>query len=577
MNSNYQPSLRPDGQAWRIQAAALAAEQITLTDWEEKLEDRQAELASEEAEISARLDEKFRQVTGLQEQLGQGREQLRQERDELAQQEQAVETARLQASAEREEFEREQGSLEKRWNKCIGVLRQKTNRWKQYRDRAATKLQAKWNELEKHRQQAREAAEAESARLQQAWQELEEERARFDAEQQQARAEAREQDNDRMKLSGELNDEQRHWRRERKELEQLCQDLRAEAAALEDRIANARKLQPAGITGAVDGNPFTTYPSRTLADYRLHLAELYGQLAHQKEDWQTRQLEAISELEALAVHLQQEENRLAEVRRELGSCFEQFRHEREAVNRQRREFEQRSAAWSVRDLEWQTEQQHTYAEWRSRERQIHHREAALADLVRRTQQRRRAEIAQVHEIVRANEKLQQHWTRQAEEYHGRCQSLREAQQAHAEQALSLEQARAELLDRVDNPAAAAKRVERLRRRWKNLSARPLREADRKWKALQAEQARWSETIAHFGQELEALVLRERELAEKEMDAEAFRRRLDEQAEEQERLQIRWQELESGYQQQLAALREELGRLIGDDPADSRRSAESLAA
>src|SRR5262249_11365816 len=156
---------------------------------------------------------------------------------------------------------------------------------------------------------------------------------------------------------------------------------------------------------------------------------------------------------------------------------EQLRHERETADRHRREFEQSSAAWSVRELQWQNEQQLTHAEWRSRERQIHQRELALADLVRRTQQRRRAEIAQIHDIVRANETMHKRWSKQLDEYHGRCQSLREAQQAHAEQALALERVQAEFLDRIDNPTAAAKRVERLRRRWKSLSARPLREAD----------------------------------------------------------------------------------------------------
>jgi hypothetical protein len=571
---SYRPSSRrPLAEAWRIQAAALAAEQIALTEWEENLHNQQAELKHEETEISARLEEKHHQVIGLQEQLSQGREQLRQERDQLAQQEQALETARQQAIAEREEFEREQGSLEKRWNKCIGVLKQKTNRWKEYRDRSTAKLQAKWAELEKHRQQARTAAEEEAARLQQAWQKLEEERARFQAEQQQARDVAREQENARKKLAGELNDEQRQWRRERKELERQCKELRAEAAKLEVRIAKARQL-PGNHSDARDAQ---AEQPRTLADYRLHLAQMYGQLAHQEEDWQSRQLEAVVELESLAVQLQEEETHLTDLRRELELQAEQLRREQAAMYRVRRDFEQRSAAWSVRELQWQAEQERTRAEWRGRERQIHQREVALADLVRRTQQRRRAEIAQIHDIVRANEKMHQHWAKQVQEYHGRCQSVREAQQAHAEQVLALEQARAEFLDRADDPTAGAKRIERLRRRWQGLSARPLREANQKWKALETEQERWAETLAHFRQELEALVQRERDLAEREMDAEAFRLRLDEQAEGQEQVQLRWQELESSYQQQLAALREELGRIVGDDLAGPQLSGESIAA
>src|SRR5579864_3530716 len=91
MESNHLATCPPDTEAWHIQAAALAAEQIALTEWEENLHDQVAELKHQDAEISARLDEKHRQVTGLQEQLSQGREQVRRERDQLAQQVQALE------------------------------------------------------------------------------------------------------------------------------------------------------------------------------------------------------------------------------------------------------------------------------------------------------------------------------------------------------------------------------------------------------------------------------------------------------------------------------------------------------
>ncbi|HEV3145097.1 MAG TPA: hypothetical protein VGZ47_14500 [Gemmataceae bacterium] len=540
------PSPQPNPETWRIQAAALAAEQIALIEWEDKLHDRQAELEREEAEIAARLEEKLRQVASLQEQLSQGRDQLRQEREELNKQKKAVEAAKRQVQAEREQLEREQDNLQQRWNKCIRQFKQKIGRWKTYRDRSTAALLAKTAELDKQRQTAKTNAEQETARLQQAWQHLENEKARFQAEQQKAT----EQNEAQQRLARALNEEQQHWRSERKELEAQCNELRAEARELQSQIISARKLLPAaGMPHTASTPPGTNQASA----------------------------EAVPELESLTVRLQQEEDHLAEQHRELAERSDQLRRQREIVYRQQRDVENRVAQCSLRELQWQAEQKRAQADVRDQERQLHLRESALADLVRRTQQRRRNEIAQFHEIIRASEKMQEHWARQVEEYCGRCQALREAQQAHAEQALALEQARAELLEHADDSGFAAKRVERLRRRWKNLSAKPLREAGKQWKALQEEQARWWETLAHLRQEMESLVQRERELAGREAEAEAFRRRLDEQAEEQELLQVRWQEQEQSYQQQLAALREELERLVNGENAGATSDVERVAA
>src|SRR5207249_6434316 len=104
-----------------------------------------------------------------------------------------------------------------------------------------------------------------------------------------------------------------------------------------------------------------------------------------------------------------------------------------------------------------------------RQRLVEKQEKGLATLFQRWRERREAEVGQVRELVRLGNERRSAWAEERGEFLRRGESLRAAQLALAEQALALEEARREFLKEVDRPETAAKRLERLRRRWQNSS------------------------------------------------------------------------------------------------------------
>jgi hypothetical protein len=601
-NNDQLASTNRDREACRIQAAALVAEHAALMEWETRLRQRQSGLEKREAEIAGRLDEKYQHVQGLHHQLGQGREQVRQERDEMAAQRQKLEQERHEVQVEREKLGRDYVRLKRTWKKRVRALRKKFHERQQEQERLQAELDSRAQKLDKQERQSRNAVEHERARLRLSREQFLEEHTQNHKERKQAEQARQEREAVLQQQLQNLLEEQRHWQSERHELEQKCSELRAEAQGLENRIVNARRLLP-GVEPAQNlalplDEPAPSHlrlhqappaddateiawhdHAHTLADYRMLLAEMYARLAHAEEDWKAKQLDAVAELETVAVQLQQQEDQLFERRRELENRSVQLGQEREQQQRQRRELERRSTESIIQQTLWQGEKARQQADWQSRERLLHRREIALADLLRRWQQRRREDIARVREILHAHETVQRQWQEQAEEYRNRCRALREGQQSLAEQVLALEQARVEFLDRVENAPAASKRVERLRRRWQSLSARPLREAGKHWKKLEAEQTKWQESMARFLHEIETVRQREHELAYRETESESFRRRIEQQAAEQEENQVMWQAVRASYEQQLADLRNEVERLAKElivSGLDSRTS-ESMAA
>src|SRR5205085_2452934 len=89
-------------------------------------------------------------------------------------------------------------------------------------------------------------------------------------------------------------------------------------------------------------------------------------------------------------------------------------------------------------------------------------------------------------LLRESFEARDGWAKQRDDWQRRSDAVRAAQQAMAEQELALEQARQELLDEAG--PKAAKRLERLRRRWEGLSTTARRDLDKRRRQLNAEQA-----------------------------------------------------------------------------------------
>ena len=148
--------------------------------------------------------------------------------------------------------------------------------------------------------------------------------------------------------------------------------------------------------------------------------------------------------------------------------------------------------------------------------------------------------------------------------------MRAAQQAIVEQELVLEQARQELLEQTD-PAAATKRLERLRRRWEGLSKTTRGDLDKRRAQLNADQAALDERFAQLQRQTAEAARCATELADERTEAEAQRLHYEEQNHHLDTVCATWRDQQRLYERQLAQLKDEanqLARLLIGDEMDS---------
>src|SRR5205823_6237888 len=134
----------------------------------------------------------------------------------------------------------------------------------------------------------------------------------------------------------------------------------------------------------------------------------------------------------------------------------------------------------------------------------------------------------------------------------------------------------EFLGQTDRPEAAAKRLERLRRRWEGRTAAAQRDLAKHRARLDAEQAALDERFAAAERLAEALARQAGEAAGDRAEAESLRRRHEEHQQQLETVQATWDQLRRLYEQQLSQQRDEIERLarllIDDDPKEELSSA-----
>ena len=300
--------------------------------------------------------------------------------------------------------------------------------------------------------------------------------------------------------------------------------------------------------------------AESLADERLHLAELYEGITQTQHQWEQDRSLIATELEGLAQRLCQREEAI-QLREDAVTTGEHRLEQRAAeIARQWGHLEGRSAKLAARAAIWEGEKEFLLSSLRAREELVGQQLTALGNLrqcwgKRRLHQvgRLRAERVAYGELRREGEALRLDYVR-------RSTLLGKEQRALLERALALEQYRQRCIARAANPKAAEKRLERLRRRWAALAASAERTLARERKALEIQAAQLQERSGQFQQDAGELAAREAELTAREATWE--QKQLQEQR-EQEKVQ---QELNSlrrqrqTQEQQLATLREEMERL-----------------
>jgi chromosome segregation ATPase len=591
--------------AMRVAAAAVVAQQALLDEQEARLREREAELARQEQQVGERLAEKGRQVEELQRQLAAAREQFRQDRAEIDEAREEADAARNEAVADRDRLRELRPKFIRR------LKRQWAGERKDYERRSAeivlrrraldddtARVATEQQKLTQSESEFRRKADQEREQLRAEAQVLAEVHARFAEERRAAAAELERREVHLAEQTQAVEHARRRGETSRAELEKRCDDLRAEARGLEQRVGNARRLLADASTPATtspaeavafDPTPIAAllaevpeadrarlreYYERCqnlvlaqaarLADQRVHLTELYQRLTEAEASWEARRAEAVEEMERLCGEFQDREEALRMRSREVEAVAERSRQERERLARLRTAAERQAAELAARKSDWQGEHDRLQTDLDERLRVLAEREGALGTLFRRWRERRRAEVEQLGRLTRESSEARAAWLREREEFQARSESLRVGQQALAEQALALEEARREFLKDVDRPDLAAKRVERLYRRWESLSAATQRELRAYRDRLADEDAELRQIYLELERQQEELSRRDRDLAQRLTELEDERRRIVADGRELETVRRTWETQREQYEEQLASMRRELNRLTHPD-------------
>ena len=597
MSSRSSPPPGPRDVA-RIQAAAVVAQQTELAEREARLLERQQAVEQQEQQLASHLDEKRRQLLDLQEQLNAGRDRLRRDRHDLAKVQQETAAQQQDATALHQRLTGLRARFLKRWKKHWAQQRQRTARELRQVVETRERLQLERATFEQFRARCNADAELEKRRLQDERQTLHNERALFQQKKRESDDEqmAREYDLSHRTAAhlAEMVPPRRRgiawtWNvpaahrshgagnADRPRCGKLLLALERQRSVVEPpplpplpNIDFSRKFAelPAEVEAAFAARDdfqrqrqqVLERHAAALADQRLHLAELYERLARAEQEWRGRQVESAAELEVLAAELHRRDEELTGVILSFDACAERLRQEREATMRcagnwnatrrkslsfnnngkesgvvcwpRLRNARRQPSAGSKRGPPCSTAGANA-APWRFVSfRRCCKRTWRLGKVGRSSATR-----GAVHRLVA-----------------GRAASDGRAGTRTGTGPPGIAPA-------GRCPAAAAKRLERLRRRWEGLSAVAQRHLEKRCAQLAAEQADLDERFAALQRQTEEAARTTAELAGERGEAERSGDALNEQNRQLEQLRAAAEQQRQLYERQLSEMREEMDRLV----------------
>jgi hypothetical protein len=497
----------------RIQAAAVAAQQAALTDWECSLADRAAALQRQESELAGHLDDQRRQLMDLHEQIAQARVSLREKRSAFAtlaaEQEAELAAVRQDAYDRRSAVERREARVARLWSKFRRHVRLNREARRAQAAREAAALAAQHEELEVARRRFDDFRRQFHARA-----ELEK-RAIADAESR-VRAAAAEDRELRVCLNQHARDLARREKAVAAETNRLAAERQrgetrlaarqAEADRLESRAAAARAVladrqREAEQLGflfariahnadepAAGADPLARQAG-DLADQRALLAEQVQRFAAARLAWEAERSRALADLDALVDRQADRERELGRREVELAEAEAQLAEERDGLARLtlRLEADRQRAAADVAALRSAVERDAGAVEARIRE--ADRRQQGLVELYQRWGRRRSAELLRLRQSRQAADVERESWAALRDDWlHARARLLREQHDVSARQ-LALEKYRQECIDAAERPELAERRLERLHKQWQGVCSIQRRELDRLAAVLAGEVAR----------------------------------------------------------------------------------------
>ncbi len=318
--------------------------------------------------------------------------------------------------------------------------------------------------------------------------------------------------------------------------------LRQREADLQERLAELERL------------------AAELADQRLGLVEECARWAQAQQLWRQDHQSAADDLEALGLHLRQQEGTLLLRAQALEVTEYGLRPRCQELAQERRHLEAWKSRLAAATAAWEGAKERLLAELRSREEDVEQRLAGVTELRERWDKRRRRQVLWLRGQLVACAQLRQESSALRQEWLRRSSGLAQEQRALAEQALAVEQYRQECIGKAPNPAAAEQRLEKLRRRWAALSTSTEKTLAEERRLLEVEAARLEEHFSRLQQHAEEVSAQEADLASRQAVWEQQQTDSEgEQAKLRQQLQCLHGQRDR-YEQQLEALRDEVERL-----------------
>jgi len=506
----------PGEEALRIQAAAVASEQVRLSEQESRLEQRTLELETREKQLVGHLDEKRRRLDKLQHRLRDQRARWQEERDA---EEQALKNRRADLDREATQLADLRISLQERhdqhWKaadethqirerqltELAGTIHR--DRSKLDRDRQAFEtLRLRANtETEQARQDLREGRET-LALAQQQWESV------LNAEQQERQRRERQHLDREQAIETRRADvlaEERQattnlerLRREAGGLDQRIGSLRTQLSTIEHELARKETVlrgrpihQPLALLATPA--PAVILPPAPaelrvlvseLADQRLHLAEQWERLLHREQAREG----LVTEMEMTASNLAERERELLQSAAELETFRAELDDRALRIEERESRLEAADSRLRVRALEWTSERERVLADVATRERAA-------------TDQVSRLTVASDHLCVRLRRRLSRlaQVGKQLSAIHGEYAELWRGMQDARQTVVLIRQEvgrekvaigrlRDEVLAQTPNTPAAERRLARLEKEIRSEWSREEADLKSEWKALDRERA-----------------------------------------------------------------------------------------
>jgi pSer/pThr/pTyr-binding forkhead associated (FHA) protein len=625
--------LQVEYEAVRIQAAAVVAQQAALAEEEARLRQQRAALQRQKEQLAAHLDGRRQDLLQLEEQVRQDRNALKAECAAARKEHDQLRDGLVQA---REQVLQAQQRADKERRRCVELRRRLKRRWHRHWDaREADLLHRERKLLAEHDALRREAealqrdrqalvqaqlrlngeAELGRRRLQQEWEQLglaqqqweavlnEEQRKREELRQSAAAVDAgartlarqqREFDHRRACLAAELDGLETRVRNSRQKLFESEQRLARLELMLEGGASPAPaehtaapvggELVPVGALAVPRARPIDV-PAEwvrlagNLADQRLHLVEQWLGLITVAQQWQADHAAALAAVEASGRDLAERERRLVTQERAqaaqeqaVAAADEEMRRRQQALVEVRYGLEAWQARLAARETAWASQREVVLAEVRLREEAAAALVARAEETAQRRARRRAEEVEEVRQALARCEELRQDYAALWQECQERRAALAREERGLAAQSMAVEHLRQELLGRAPEPAAASRRLERLRRRQAAAVAAEARSLAEQRQRQGAEAARLEERTRELQHQQAGLMSRQEEWSRRQAEAED--RRLAAARDEQHRHAelSRLRAVHEQDEKQIARLHEEVERIArllldeGEEPA-----------